>query len=841
VYKVNANSLGLNDITTSNFEYLTISSGILYYGSNSVGNVTNDQLTSNINYIQTQFTNSLNATLIVRRYIAVGNSGISNQALGSIKYSDNATTWNNVLGGTQGFYNGGIDIATSPKIFYVACGNNYIPNDPFNLGFIQWSSDGLIWNNSVSPPLSIANLRSRVSYANGLWHAVGLGSDSNAILWSSDGKRWNASMDVASMFDSPGFNSIVYGRNIWVACGSNSFHSAYSMIFSTDGSNWNPNPTLNTVLNPFYDITFTGYTFIALTGNSVIFPNALSGNIVVSVSGSNDSTIIPVNFNNESGFVANNGVLAIAVTLSHHKYSLDFGYTWNDIIDFPVGNPGRPYYDGSLWWVPMSNDNTSNLYYSSTGSNLWKNNYLAGDFNSGFSQSVVSVNLSSNLNIQLISTITSIEKEFTISSFNVNVISTGSFTITNFINNYEDVLNISSFNSNAYVSINILSTTTINTSTLYVDSIQTSNIDISSINVSTIYVSNYLYTPELVSEYISTSSLYFSDLTMSSMFVSNLSTNSINVNSISSGIVTTEIHYSDIMSTNIAVISTINLIDNSTGINTELNASNGNIYFEGQKLLTTVATNPLFFTYQLQDNSPPSPGSIPGGPGFFTTDSDDLTTIQTVNFSVTDYYNKVLIGLFSKIAVYSILYIINQNTLKESIYLIERITPSVSLSYFTLKLTQLVGVTNILTIGEFYNFYVGNIGIKPPPSPPSDVITVKAGIIGSSFNFQSAFHSVPANIGTYSAGSTGFTINLNSIYYNTYNIPATVGSITFYDGNKYVQVNVKYGSINTSSGTTISIDTGVNNLVISGLSRQNFGAVDDRNSYAIYITIKLLN
>ena len=837
VYNVNTNSIGIRDITTSNFEYITLSTGVLYYGSNNIGNVTNDQLTSNINYIEDKFTNALKSSLIVRRYILVGNSGIADVALGSIQYSDDSINWNNALGGTQGFFNGGLDIAVNPlNDVYVACGNNYTSNSPTNLGFIQWSTDGLIWNNSISPELSLTTLRKQISYANGIWHAVGLGIDSNTILWSSDGKTWHASEDSTNMFTGPGFNSITHGRNIWVACSSNYYHPAYSMCYSTDGSNWNPNPTINNTLNPFYDITFTGYNFVAIAGNSAL----TTGNIVVSRTGSNDSDIIPLNLNNEAGFIGNNENQVLVVTPSYHKYSIDYGYTWNDITDFPTGTPGKPYYDGSLWWVGINNGTSSNLYYSSSGSNLWLRTSLSGIFPSGYPQGIVSLNVSSNLNIQLISTVKGLEENLNVSSFQVGNISTGSFNIFNSIDMNGDILNISSFNTDAFVLMNILSTNIITTNTIYTNEIQ-----LLSINISTLYASDTIYTSSFVSNYINTTSLNFSALYMSSIFVEDLSTNNINVSSISSGIIYTDIInanmvYSDIISTNVIQVSTLNFVDNSTGLITDLNASNDNLYFQGQKLLTQEGINPLLFTYQLQDTT----GGIPGTNGFFTVDTDDLRTISVINFFITDYNQIALIGLFNNIGVYSIIHIINPNTRKDSIYLINEIIPDLSFTYYTFKLSHLVGTPQLLNAGppgDIYNFYIGNIGIKPPPSSPTDTVVVHAGIIGTAFDFSSAYKIVPINIGTYISGTFGFSISLNHLNYSVSNIPAIVGSIVYYNGMNYVYANVKFSSLNNSTGAYISINNGLNLLTIGGLTLTNFPASVDANENAIYITIKFLN
>jgi len=832
VYNLNTNILGIKDNSTNVIENLTLSTGLLYYGSKSIGDVTQVLLNSNINYIKDR----LNSTYIVRRYVATGNPGILT-TIGSIQYSDTSVSWNDATGGTQGFANGGTDLTVSRNGIFVACGNNYIANSQNNLGYLQWSLDGILWKNSLSPPLSPTTIRNRVHNANGLWHAVGLGNDSNSILWSVDGKSWYPSMDSINMFNSPGFNSITYGRNIWVVCGSNSFNPAYSLAYSTDGSNWNPNTNINTSLNAFYDVVYTGSNFVALAGNSG------EGNIVISLSGSNDSIIIPVSFNNESGFLAYNDIILLAVTGSFHKYSLNFGYSWSDMPDFPAGIPGRPYYDGSVWWVGINNGSASNLYYSTSGSNLWSSSNLIGVFPSGYPTSITSLNLSSNLNIQLISTVGGLETFFTTSSFQVNTISTGIFTIEN----YGNSLNISSFNSNAYVSMNILSTNSIYTDIIYTNKIEISAFNVSTINLSTLYCTDTIESSSILANYISTSGLTFETLYMSSIYVDNLSTYSINVSSISSGIINVETLeskniYSDIVSTNITVISTLNLIDNSTGNLTELNANNSNLFFQGQKLLTTAGVNPLYFSYQLQDVT----NGVPGNVGFFTIDDSDLKLITTIKFSVTDYNNIFLSGLFNRIGIYSILYIINPNTLQSLVYLINSITQSGDLSYYTLNLLQLVGTTQNISVNSILNFYITNIGIKPPPTSPTDTVVVKAGMGGggTSFNFDNSdvFKIIPEGIGSYVGTSQGFIIELNSTNYNLTNIPATLGCITFFDGTSYNQINVKYGSINASVGGAITIDSGINNLSVSGLKISNFtGVTNDINSVAIIITIKFLN
>ena len=57
----------------------------------------------------------------------------------------------------------------------------------------------------------------------------------------------------------------------------------------------------------------------------------------------------------------------------------------------------------------------------------------------------------------------------------------------------------------------------------------------------------------------------------------------------------------------------------------------------------------------------------------------------------------------------------------------------------------------------------------------------------------------------------------------------------------YVYANVKFSSLNNSTGAYISINNGLNLLTIGGLTLTNFPASVDANENAIYITIKFLN
>jgi len=874
VNNINTNNIGIKDSTTNTFNYITASTGSLYLNASTIGNVTNVQLSNAINNVKTLFIDTINLSQVVREYVAVGTS-ITAPA-GTIQTSsDLGSHWYNSPSGTQGFISSGTDIAHDALGYFIACGDNNDGLHTSNLGYIQWSFDGKTWYNSTSPLLGPSQQRTKLNYANGIWHALGSGQNGQSILWSVDRTNWNSSFSVA-LNPNVTYSGIAYSptQNIWVACGKNTSY-ATSMLWSINGSNWNTTPSLpNIGTTNIYDIIYDGTNFIALLSNT-----SLAYNIIVSATGSNNWIPTRTNLNKNPGFLGGNSNICIALNESYSVYSLNNGSTWNNITGFPSGIPTRPYYDGSIWWVGINDaTNTSyNVYTSPTGNNNWVSSIATNLFPSGYPNAIISINTSSNLNIQLISTVYSLQESFGVSSLQANSITLNTFTLDNMNSN---VLNITSGNSNGVVYINIISTNTIQTNTLAlanlnIDTLYTYNLTasmlrvnvmhastnytdmsyLSNIYTSTLYASDVINASILVVDTISSMDVYISSLNVIYDTAQNIDVSTINVSdllNVSSNAniknltvqnnATMNIAYLDTVSTNIAVTSTIQFIDTQTNRLNELYSRYDKLTFNGVSIQTTQA-NPLYFSYELLDNTT---GTPPDLQKFSILSSDgNMNNITSINISVQDIGGTLLGGFFSKVGVYTILHLMNPRTLSDHIFRIDAINESVDTTTYLFSVTLLSGRQEPSEINQPYNFFIESIGIPPPITPPANTATISAPIVAGVFNFNAtnAFTNIPSNIGTYIPGGTSFGINLNNNNYSITTIPAIVGSIVYNTNAGFVVANVKCGSISATNGAYITIDSGVQTITVSGLTINNFpqAANNINTGYSIYITLQFLN
>jgi len=851
VYNLNTNILGIQDKTTNIFNTITTSTGTLYFNSIQVGDVTSLQLS-----------NVLAKQYITKEYVAVGINTLSTATISTatIQFSDNTGIYWYDAPITTGFTNGGTDIASDIYGYYIACGNN-TQGSP--LGFIQWSFDGKTWINSTSPPLDSTTLRKRVHYANGLWHAIGAGSNGQSILWSSDRVNWNSSISLNVTSSSNVFNGIAYGNGLWVCCGSNS-NANTSLLRSSDGSNWTATGTIPNFSSVFYDIIYDGKKFITLLSNGT------TANIYTSQNGIN-WTVISLNFNNQSGYLAGNYSINLAVNDTKHKFSVNNGTTWNDIVDFPSGIPSRPYYDGSVWWVGI--DGVPNAYVSATGSNNWFASSIVGLFPEGYPIAFTSFNTSANLNFQLISSIYGIEQGFYIKELKSDILKLNTFSIENSNSN---VLNIKSDNTNAVVFINTLSTSHIETQTINLEVLTINNLNINTIRSET-SISTDIYSSTINGglSYLSNiyaSTVYITDILNSSTIVANtmdsllvnisslniyseLIANTINVTKLDglmaniSTLNVTDVSYAmlacaDVISTGTLVTSSIQLLDTS-GSQNNLYSSTNILYFQGIPI-TTKNISPTYFAYNLLDTT----GSPPGGVGQFsinTTASENLINVNQILLYSTDLNNRILSGFYNKVGINCIIHIINIDINSDHIYVINSIIADNSATFYTLNVTFISGSTEIAVLNKTYNIFIESIGIPPPILPPSNLITLNAPISSVGFDLRnsSVLVNIPTYIGTYNQGSsdgTAFSISLNSQSYSIANIPALIGSIVYYTPSGYIVANVKFGSSSRLNGAYITIDSGIQTLSVSGLSINNFtGVYNDTNGFAIYITIQLLN
>jgi hypothetical protein len=429
----------LNDRGTSNYYPFYSSNASLYFISTPIGDVTLADLQSTVNGLGSAGYLSSLTVPVIPTYVAVG--ATSNQVLGtrnplgSIVYSlTNGASWTNA-GGTTGFLTQGWDVAYHEG-FYVACGDNSDGVTPTTPGHLQWSADGITWSYSTTA-LGSNQARSRVIYANGLWHSVGSNSATTggvySVVYSLNGKSWFPS--VSSPEFPPQATGIAFGAGVWVFTGSNATSPQRSVQWSLDGSNWNAAASVSWINGQAGDVAYDGTRFIVLVSGGTN-PNA--SNIAVSVDGSNWTGLGLTGGNlNFAGPVQ--GTLAVEPDTSNWlmapfpgatvgfgqliKRSITGGTAWLSNTNVSgLYRVTRPYYDGTKWWAgfqtqPFGTPQTATdqaMYYSFDGGQTWQNTNITGGFsNGGYPNGFVVSPPTIDFGLQLQSTVTGLEQQFT--------------------------------------------------------------------------------------------------------------------------------------------------------------------------------------------------------------------------------------------------------------------------------------------------------------------------------------------------------------------------------------------------------------------------------------------
>jgi hypothetical protein len=468
-------TLQMIDVGNQSINTFFTSTGFMYLNSNVMGQVSDQQLVSTVNglgtagYISTVVIPPITPAL----YIITGLTSNQSQesiytTLGSIVYGqgDAPYTWQNATSGyTFGFANGGFD-AVVGNPYIVAVGDAY--ESASNSSYIQVSIDGSNWN-YANTFLSSPQVRLRVSYANGIYHAVGSNGATGGtptIMWSSDALTWNTSLTTPITPFTNGYaRGITYGKGIWVTAGYQTNTAVFSLIHSSNGSNWytaTAGGGLNSI--QMWDVAFNGSIFMALTA-----ANSSGGSILTSTDGKSwNLTASPATTLNNGpaagGYVAANANMWI-VTGSNGSptgqmmfYSLNNGDSWNVVTSFASGSLSRPFWDGSQWWVGYYNPATpaaQGIYYSLDGSNWANTNTASGGFLGGFPRGFAFRNAQSNYSIALLSTVAGLETSFQTSTLIANTITAQSMTVSSlFVNvqvistTFEKVDNISTMNAN---------------------------------------------------------------------------------------------------------------------------------------------------------------------------------------------------------------------------------------------------------------------------------------------------------------------------------------------------------------------------------------------------------
>jgi hypothetical protein len=552
---INVSTIQLLDTTTNLPVGIYSSTNQLIYNNQYVGDITNEELQSTVVALGTigYLSTIPDYFPIPPVWVAVGissNNAPSPSAIGTpqgtIQYSTDSIVWKNAAN-NGGFSQYGTAATFDGKGMFIAVGANRSVEGS-NLGYIQWSYNGSNWQTSASPYLSTSQERTDVLYANGLYHATGYTPNGgpNTILWSSDGKSWNPSQ--GNPFSSPsgalGFaNGIAYGAGVWVCAGSQDASSAQSsLLWSSDGSNWNPATTASWTGNEVYDVAYNGTTFIALTKDGL---NPSATNIAKSTDGKNwvSAGITGGNFGNLTKYVAGNELEWLVTTNDTNKslvYSLNDGTTWNTNANIATCNVNmyRPYFDGSKWLMGVQTPTTQSIYYSGDAVN-WTTATIQSQFiNGGYARGFASSDGLSNVNLLLASTMSGLANNFTTSTLAANTISTSiitadtiysalAFVSTVFIGTtivsttYETINNISTQNVD-FISAGVMRAYDVTIENLKVDITSTSYATISTLDVQTIS-SGVLYAGQATIDDLSTRFLSTSQGTLSSLFVNYIS------------------------------------------------------------------------------------------------------------------------------------------------------------------------------------------------------------------------------------------------------------------------------------------------------------------------------
>jgi hypothetical protein len=387
------------DVVTENSNYMYTSSGQLFFNGSELGDVTLVELQStvanlgSIGYISSLLTEIPRYPSI---WVATGITSNQIQAInnvstpiGSIQYSYDGSNWSNAVGG---FYQYGIT-ATYGNGLVIATGANCssVTLTDENTGFIQYSSNGDMWYNSMGLTLGHSTLRTALSYGCNIYHAVGYSpyGGSSTILYSENGMLWNTSVSTFNIpFASSNLTSgyatgVAYGNGVWVCSGwQNMGDSNYSLIYSQDGSNWNPAITVPFTGLGVNDVSFDGIKFMAICEGAA----GASSNLVYSYDGKNwsNDNIIGASFANAGKYItgySGTWVAYVSTTTDYIFYSSNQGSNWYKSTGLPANSvAGKPFFDGSKWLIGLSIPSLAQSIYETTSLVTWTNSGI----NSGF-------------------------------------------------------------------------------------------------------------------------------------------------------------------------------------------------------------------------------------------------------------------------------------------------------------------------------------------------------------------------------------------------------------------------------------------------------------------------
>jgi hypothetical protein len=322
--------------------------------------------------------------VILPLWVAVGGTG----GTGTIVYSLDSSNWSNaVTGGFAVQGNGvafdgmstwvlaGFGTTATNTLLYSGDGSNFsnVLNGGFDDSFGDYIGNGVGHNGS------------------NLWVAAGLGSnDAGSLLYSGDAQNWSNA--TTGGFNSgpggvyEGFN-VAFGSGInqWIAVGLGGAGGTTSILYSTDGSNWN-----NIIIGDFTGpqggkAAVYGSNLWIAAGSGLNASNTL----LYSHDGSNFYDILSGGFNDSLGTYQGNGVayngsnLWVAVgqgsnSVTTIQYTGD-GSNWSDVTTGGFDDGAGTYigysvtYGNGIWSATgLGIDSVTSIQWSTDGSN-WLN------------------------------------------------------------------------------------------------------------------------------------------------------------------------------------------------------------------------------------------------------------------------------------------------------------------------------------------------------------------------------------------------------------------------------------------------------------------------------------
>lgn len=324
--------------------------------------------------------------VILPLWVAVGGTG----GIDTILYSLDSSNWSNAV--TGAFDVQGNGVAFDGISTWVVAGVGTI-----NTNTLLYSGDGSNFSNVLSGGFDDAfgaYIANGVGHnGSNLWVAAGLGSnETGSLLYSGDAQNWS-NVTTGGFNSGPGgvyegFN-VAFGSGInqWIAVGLGGVGGTTSVVYSTDGSNWNDIITGD----------FTGpqggkgavYSSVSNLWIVAGSGSTASNTLLYSHDGSNFYDIVSGGFNDSLGTyeahgVAYNGLnLWIAVgkgsnSVTSIQYTGD-GSNWSDATSGGFDDGLGSYigygvtYGNGLWTATgLGTDGLTSIQWSTDGSN-WLN------------------------------------------------------------------------------------------------------------------------------------------------------------------------------------------------------------------------------------------------------------------------------------------------------------------------------------------------------------------------------------------------------------------------------------------------------------------------------------